>query len=69
MTLGFCFFFQLGVEYFFVLLIMEYFLFFLSELHVHFYMPYTITSTVFCVCYHGRFKCGGGGDEKVQFKV
>ena len=31
-------------------------------------MPYTITSTVFFVCYHGRFK-RGGEDEKVQSQI
>ena len=43
-------------------LIMEYFIFFWSELHVHFYMPYTITSTVFlCAIMVGL--SGGGGRE------
>ena len=47
---------------------MEYF-FFLSELYVYFYMPYTITSTVFLcaimVCLSGV----GGGGEKAQSKI
>ena len=55
--------------FFFFLLIMEYFFFFLSELHVHFYMPYTITSTVFlCAIMVGLSGVGGGG-EKAQSKI
>ena len=60
MTLGLFFFSVEGGVLFFFLLIMEYF-FFLSELHVHFYMPYTITSTVFlCAIMVGLSGVGGG---------
>ena len=48
---------------------MEYFFFFLSELHVNFAGCHILLLVQYFWCYHGRFKRGGGGDEKVQSQI
>ena len=65
MTLGFFFFFSWGWSTFFFFTDNGVLSFFGSELHVHFYMPYTITSTVFlCAIMVGLSGVGGAGERE-----